>query len=187
MQNPPGFTLIEMIITLTIICLLASLTLPALTPFHQQTINQLTQSDLTHLIQQAIQTSRNQHMPIILCPTIDKQNCTTKNTDSFIVFIDKNQNGTLTSPSQLITSKTFSLQKDKLHTRLYPIYQPYFLFQPEVNNLTNNGSIWYCANHQSSPLWAVMLSKKGRTRVVLPNKSGVIKDSHNRLLTCDAF
>ena len=101
-----------------------------------------------------------------------------------MLFVDKNRNGTLSDPSQLIAVKQLALHAGTLYSRLYPSYRHYFLFQPDSLNRMDNGSFWYCPRQATAPVWAVMMGKAGNIHVVMPDKSGVIKDSHGKLLEC---
>lgn len=72
----------------------------------------------------------------------------------------------------------------KLYWRSYPQQRAFLLFQPVGLLANDNATFWYCRAQQALPVWAMMLSKSGRMRVVRPDQRGEIKDSEGKLLRC---
>jgi prepilin-type N-terminal cleavage/methylation domain-containing protein len=152
-DNEHAFTLIELLIALFIIAVLVAFTVPSLRLYWQRTNDRVIQMELLHLIQMAKEEMHIRSKPVDM-----------RIRDGRVVeiFVE----------DELIIKREFS-QQGVLRSRSFPVNRDYLQFQP-FNHLGDNHSIWYCSEVQSSPVWAIVTNRRGRTRVVYPDKKGVL-------------
>lgn len=179
-----GFTFIEILIILTLIAILTALSFPLLQHILNQTYAQTLQSQLLNALEVAGQEARNLGVPVALCPSEDRVTCNKKFSKELIIFTHEKEENTLASKSQLIIVVPLSLHKGNLHWRSYPHYRETLVFLPSGLLRSDNSTFWFCHKQSKSPAWAVVLNQYGRTRVVNPDQTGVIKDAHNKILSC---
>lgn len=179
-----GFTLIETLITLTLIAILAALSFPLLRHTLNQTYAQTLQSQLLNAIDTASHEARNRGVPVTLCASEDRMTCSKTFTNQLIIFTNEKEENSLTSKDQLITVVPLSLHQGHLYWRAYPRYRQTLLFSPSGLLRSDNSTFWFCHKQSTSPTWAVVLNQSGRARVISPDYDGVIKDGHNNALPC---
>jgi type IV fimbrial biogenesis protein FimT len=185
MKTHQAFSLLEVLITLSIIAMMAFISLPSLRHFFIHIQDKNLQLQLLRTMQLAHQESRARGVPVVLCGSTDHVNCVSDWTDGQIVFVSEDENGVVQDKEQLLAVIQSHSQQGTLFFRSYPYYRNYLLFLPSGLVRNDNGTFWYCHGTDISPAWAMMLSKSGRTHVVYPDRSGMIKDSHGKSLGCD--
>lgn len=185
MPHDNGFTLLETLITLTLIALFATLSFPFLQHLSTTSHDQLTQSQLLNAIDIAHHEARNQGLPLVLCPTVDRLTCTQEIKKAFLLFIDEKEQGSVLSQDHIIAILPINLHRGRLYWRAYPRYRQYLLFLPNGLQHSDNSTFWFCAQNETQPRWALMLSQSGRTRILTPNQQGIINDSHQKPLRCE--
>lgn len=181
-----AFTLLEMLVALSIIGILMAIALPSLRNYIDRTHDQILQSQLLRTIQLARNEASAHHMPVSLCKSKDHLICGGEWADGQLVFIDENEDGMVRDKEQILAVTQADSQRGILHWRSYPYYRDYLQFLPSGLMPSDNGTFWYCHASSELPVWAIMLSKTGKTRTAYPNKSGVIKDSHGKPLRCES-
>lgn len=167
--NPPvkkiyGFTLVELMITLSVVGIVFSLSIPGigeLIASSRQTsaINQL----VTHL-HLARSEAIKRGLKTVLCTSLDAQTCSKQIRweQGYIVFTDENGNKQPDKGEQLLrvySSKPNGLiiSSSKARTRL--------TFQPSGRSPGSNATISFCANQASNNPKALIISNTGRPRV----------------------
>lgn len=173
MKKLHAFTLIELLITLSLFSILSMLALTSFNTISHQIKNQLASSQLLHIIQTAKDQARLRGIPIVF---------SLKKEGGYHIFLNEERDGILHDAHGVIAS--FYENQNKLYFRSYPRYRNYLLFSPEQQE-NDNSSFWYCAGAHF-PEWAITLSKSGRTRLILPDAKGHINNRHGSWLTCDA-
>lgn len=172
----------EMLVALSIIVILAAITLPAMTIFFQRTQDEILQQQIMHAISFAKSEAQSRHVPVSLCKSNNQETCQGKWEEGQLVFIDENKNGTVQDHEQILSVMQASSLHGNLHWRSFPLNRNYLLFLPAGLDF-NNGSFWYC--HESKAKWAIVINKSGRARVVNPDENGVVKDAHGKVLPCE--
>ena len=164
MRKVSAFSLIELLITLSIIIILLAITLPSEKLFFNNTVDQLAAYQLLRAIQLARQEAMVRGSKVTLCQSQDARNCGGDWRDGYI--IQANQK-TLFS----FKSKAF------IHWRAFPKTRTDLQFLPNGMTYAENGTFWYC--DQDKVRWAIVISQSGRARMVWPDKWGKVAASVN--------
>lgn len=178
-----AFTLAEVSVTLFIIGILLAMSLPMLKNFIDRTDDELVQSQLLQAIELAREQALLRGVSMVLCQSSDHWRCEKNAGNSLIIFINEDEDGLLHTKDLRVAVVQMKSHHGKLYWRSFPFYRDYVLFSAEILQ-TDNGTFWYCHAGASHPVWAVMLNKTGRARVMYPNKNGEINESHGEPLTC---
>ena len=168
-----GFSLLEMLVTLSIIIILLAISFPTLQIFLTQTEDSILCSQLTRAIQLARNEANTRNEKVMLCKSSDLKTCGGDWLNGYIIL----------SQDKLIYSFKNITKKGVLHWRARA-HRDYLEFSPEGYTNNINGSFWYCANDTSNPVWAITVSKTGLSRVLYPNIKGVILDGHGDPYEC---
>ncbi len=184
MHSQHAFTLIEASLTLFIIGILITLSLPMLKSFIERTDDELMQSQLLRAIALARLETGIRHMPVTLCKSKDRKHCTGDWKDGWIVFVDPNEEGVVYRTDQILTVMQTTARYGKLYWRSFPVYRDYLLFLPNRVMSSNNGTFWYCRYSTLAPAWAIVMNKFGRVRTVYPDSHGEIRDNQGKFLRC---
>jgi len=176
-----AFTLIEVLTSLTIIAILTAITLPVARNFISRTQDEILQKQLLRSIESAKFEAQARHAVVALCKSNNQTTCGGEWDNGQLIFLDENADGVIQRNKQIITVVQAS-HHGSIHWRSFPRYQNYLSFLPSGLMNSNNGSFWHC--HAASAMWAIIINKAGRARVVYPDKSGVIKGPRGKPLMC---
>lgn len=180
-----GFTLLEALITLTLLAILSTLSYSTLHAFISRTQDDIMQEKLLDAIALANQEARLRRMPVVLCSSKNHKTCSSLGADDWLIFVDESEEGVIKDKDHILMVTQIKAGQGKLYSRSYPRYRPFLLFLPTGLMRTDNSTFWFCHQTAASPVWAIILNKSGKTRVTYPDKEGVIKDGHGLPLTCD--
>lgn len=177
-----GFSLVEMLITLSIFGILLSISLPMLKDWLAETESKLLQASMVHILETAREEADIRHVPIALCygSAVACDAHTTKQTH-LILFTNTHEDGVVKEAA--LTTLALPT-KGKLHWRFFPANRNYLLFFPASFLRHDNGSFWYCQQKKTKPEWGIVLNQAGRVRVALPDATGKILDSEGKALRC---
>lgn len=175
-------TLIEVLIALLISAILVTFSIPLSKHFLQHTHDDIMQRQLLRAIDLAKFESQSRHLPVSLCKTKNEMNCGGDWKNGLLIFLDENADGIVREQTQIISVIQMMSQHGSLHWRSFPGYRNYILFLPTGWMRSDNGTFWHC--HEKLPVWAIVMNKLGRTRVVYPDQNGEIKDDHGKPLFC---
>lgn len=184
MPRQCAFSLFELLITLSIMSILLLIAFPLSKIFFDHSREQVLQSQLLHAIQVARDEARVRGVAVVLCKSKDQRRCSGDWINGQIVFMDKNQDGIVHDPSQILMVFQLGSQQGILHWRSFPVFRDYLLFLPSGFPRNDNGTFWYCPASAHLPAWAIVIAKSGRVRIVLPDQHGVIKDDQGKMLSC---
>jgi prepilin-type N-terminal cleavage/methylation domain-containing protein len=162
----PGFTLIEILITLFIIALTATFALPAFKNMYVAAQSASLRDQVNDAFLFAAQEANARQQPIALQLT---------STRELTVFINDSH--------EVLRTVTASTQQGYMIARIFPKTQSYFLINPSDEMLDHDGTLIHCGS-DAAPDWAIMVSIAGQARVALPNAEGNIIDSHGKIMTC---
>lgn len=160
-----AFTLIEMLVTLAIIAMVASLSYPAWQSFFSRQQDKLLQRQVLGAIDHAQSKAR------------------VLETETMLVLFE-NRLVIRDHHGQLLRQKILSLHGGLLKLRSYPWYRHDIRFAPNQLMIADDASFIFCKRNADHPAWIISLSQTGYARVVLPDREGLIHDSRGREVGC---
>ena len=179
-----GFSLIEMMIVIAIVVTMAMMSFPSLLNIKQHADTTLLQTQLIHAVQLARVTVRSRQVGVSICHSSDLQQCD-NGQHGLLVFLDNTASGVLKQRVDILAAISLPVFPGQLFWRSYPKYRHYLHFEPERFITADNGMFWYCEAHARFPRFALAVSNTGMTRLLLPNRDGLIVDSHQKRIICD--
>lgn len=182
MKSSSGYTLIEILATLSIISILLSLSFPQLKTLLDSAKDAMLRNQLLTSISTARMEAYAKHLPVTLCKSRDFQSCNGNWEDGELIFQNTEKDGVLHDASQIIRIVQPPFRHGRLFWRAFPSYRHYLLFSPNAFMTTDNGTFWHC--HKEAVQWAIRLSKTGLTHIIYPDNDGMIKDGHGQPLVC---
>ncbi|MGD9842636.1 MAG: GspH/FimT family pseudopilin [Steroidobacteraceae bacterium] len=170
-----GFTLIELMITISITAVLLSMAVPSFTTMRQNSIRRSALNDYWHAIFLARNEAIKRNSVVVLCKSDDGQTCQPTATDwsrGWLVFDNLDHD----EPAQR--------DDDEPVLKIYPANPKIdissnrvnFSFRPVAQGAVN-GTIVFCDSRGSTEARAIIISHTGR-----PRQSN--RDASNRALTC---
>lgn len=167
MNYNQGFSLLEMLIVISLIGIITAILIPSQKYLFQSSVAQTTGEQLFH----AIQVARNEAIlkgePIVLCKAEEWHK------GYFIKTHDK-----------VIYSFPRIASEGVIHWRAFPSHRDDLEFLPTGFSKVENGTFWFCLKSKLNPLWAIFLNQAGRARMVYPDRDGRIYDSRQMLIKC---
>jgi type IV fimbrial biogenesis protein FimT len=187
-----AFTLLELLITVAIITILATLSLPMIYPREQKEAEQVF-LQLGALIASARAAAISKHNTVVICPGSSMTSCAEHWNTGVLVFIDNNQNRQLDHGEPVIAYNlwdqgslaTAGGLSGSLHWRVFGNRQS-ILISPMGEITGQNGSFTWCPP-AASPVKAhqMVLNSSGRVRLATDqNGDGLREDSQGRPLRC---
>ncbi len=172
-----GVTLIEALITLTIVAVLASTAAPSFMELQRNTIRRSAMNNVWHAIFLARNEAIKRNSVVVLCKSYNGVNCDNSRGDwsaGWLVFENLDHD----APAQV--------DSDEPILRIYNATgqisvrpngeRQFFSFRPVAQSAAN-GTIVFCDSRGSDAARAIIISQTGR-----PRQSS--KDASNRPLTC---
>ena len=159
-----AFTLIELIITITVIAILATLAIPSFQQDLMKKEQQSSQLKLSRAIQLARQHAMSQANHVVLCSANKQNSCTADSwTTGFVVFIDINNNRQIDSNEHIISSENLKLKYGTLNWGSFNRNNLSFVRRNGLP-LGSNGTFSYCA-HDKKFSYSLVVSQMGHTRI----------------------
>jgi len=164
-QQKNGFTLVELIVTLAIFAILATVALP----YFQEIKSKQEVNDITNKLISTVYFAKSQaslyHTNVVICPSLNRMNCQTNQWSAgLLIFLDNNKNRQIDTGEKIIYTESTDLKYGHLDWR-GTLSVPSLTFQAE-NGLPigSNGSFYYCStfseHHQK-----LVLSPMGHIRI----------------------
>jgi type IV fimbrial biogenesis protein FimT len=159
-----GFSLIELITTLSVSTILLAIGVPPLTDFYTQ----YRADSSIRVIQQTLQFARNQaisfNMKVTVCALVDDK-CDPNWQAGLTVFIDMDNNNQLDGDDKkLYTTNAFHSKDTVKYNRAV------IRFLPDGLASGTNGTLKYCPSSPTSPYsQAIVINQAGRARVSTDN------------------
>jgi type IV fimbrial biogenesis protein FimT len=162
LKRQSGMTLLELVITITIISILTAIALPNMNDF----IVRMRVNDEISMLQRLLLTTRNAAINsgerAIMCPLTSGGECTTDWHKELSVFIDNNNNKTFDSANneRLLVTKSAIKTGDKL---IYGKGRVMVAYQPS-GHLTglSNGTFRYCPLAHDDKSRGIVIARSGR-------------------------
>lgn len=168
-----GFSLIELMMVLMIAGVFSVMGFEGKF-FWQKTQAEVLQSQLFNAISLTRSEAIVHHDKIILCGSLDQATCSDQWQSGYIIKTD----------NEIIYHFQNLSVKGKLYWRSFPDNKQQLEFMPDGLPNSENGTFWFCCVDAVEPVWAIILNKSGRPRVVYPDSDGNIKDSKGKSLVC---
>lgn len=185
MRLHSGFSLIELLMVLSIVSIVALLGMPGLQHFLNQRQDKMMLDQVLQAIYLAQTEAQARHISITLCMSKKQSLCIQHWSRELIIFIDENEEGQIDDKKKILHIIQSFFQSGELHWRSFPYYRHFLQFSSAELMRNDNGTFWYCRTNMTSPVWAIALSKTGKTHVIYPDQDGVIYDNKGHALNCD--
>jgi type IV fimbrial biogenesis protein FimT len=183
MKSHSAFTLLEMLITLSISVILMTLSFPSLKQIYEKSQDDQFLTQLLQTIELAKFEAQTKHIPVSLCKSKNQQSCNDGDwKEGYLIFFDEQEDGIVRDERQIITVRHALSPHGELRWRSYPFYRHYLHFSPTGLTRSDNGTFWHC--HGQSVRWAVILNKQARAYTMYPDQQGKIIDDHGKPLSC---
>lgn len=151
----------EILIGLCIAAILAVM----LVPNWQQTLERgqddAVRDAMTRFMQRAYQEANLTKQTVIVCKSANQLSCGGEWWQGMLMYKDTYKNGELRETQQIIARYTQPQKHHQVFVRFYPHYHNAIYFNPILAQQSDNGSIWYCHEHASHPLWVMTINKLG--------------------------
>ncbi|MGJ8690152.1 MAG: GspH/FimT family pseudopilin [Gammaproteobacteria bacterium] len=185
MRSIQGFSLVEMILTLAIVGILISLSVPNLTSLLRQNEVSIMQKTLILHVNLAKSSAANSGHIVTLCPSSNGAECAGSWTQGSMLFIDKNANRRVDPEDRILRIRRQDISHGKLEWRAFGRRQ-YLQFNPIGYLLHQNGSFTYCDNSGDPTLTRqLVVNSVGRVRIALDSDGDDIReDSRGRAIRC---
>ncbi|MCE7533301.1 GspH/FimT family pseudopilin [Acinetobacter nosocomialis] len=165
MFRSPGFTIVELSITLVILVIMSVIAIPLYHQFMASVELKNTPRILTIHIQKAKSDAIIRHRNIVICPSSDQLVCNTNWNNRLISFVDNNRNLQHDLNEELLTSIVLNHTYGSMKLQRFGKKQNSIVFQGSSGlPIESNGSFIYCSYDQLKN-FKLVLSKMGHVRV----------------------
>ncbi|EKD73088.1 MAG: hypothetical protein ACD_45C00465G0003 [uncultured bacterium] len=160
--------------TLVIMAIVIVITVPAVQMFSQKSTADILRSQLLRAIYLTRSTAMMQNTKALLCGSVNNQTCTDQWQDGFSVVVK----------GKVFYTFQHLAVEGMLHWRAFPLHRSLLEFLPSGFPNAENGTFWFCHAKTDHVVWAIMLNRSGRARVVYPDSQGNIIDAKGTALVC---
>ena len=163
MKRVNGFTLIELIFTLSLLVIVLTLGTPILSQWIQRSKTTNLQYTLLHSIHYARTQATQLRSTVTLCPGIS--NCENTWRSDFLIFNDINSNGSQESDEILLKQIDIGLLGQHLNWRSFR-NKPYLQFHAQGLTPVLNGTLYFCPDNSTNEFnFSIILARTGRARI----------------------
>ncbi|ENW46628.1 prepilin-type cleavage/methylation domain-containing protein [Acinetobacter baumannii] len=165
MFKSPGFTIVELTITLVILVIMSVIAIPLYHQFMASVELKNTPRILTIHIQKAKYDAIIRHKNVVLCSSSDQLVCNTNWDNRVISFVDNNRNLQHDLNEELLTSIDLNHHYGSMKLQRFGKKQNSIIFQGSSGlPIESNGSFIYCSYDQLKN-FKLILSKMGHVRL----------------------
>ena len=157
-----GYSLLDLLITLTLICTMISIATPALSSWNEQQRLRSLQTDLFHMTNKARYLAMTSQNRVTLCPLSEQGKCKQSWSGSISSFIDSNGNrqldagedvfSTLYVPSSITLNWRGMLPNNSIH------------FSNQGVTFVSNGTMSLCPSRPDARSGTMVINRQGRVR-----------------------
>ncbi len=169
-----GFSLLELLFTLSIVAIILTLTIPSQKIFLSQSQSEVMSSQLLRAINLTRSEAMQRGESTVLCSSMDKKICSSTWQNDYVIF----------SHDKKVLYSFHKIKEGILHWRAFPRNIEYVEFLPSGLSHAENGTFWYCPKKAKNPVWAIVMNQSGRIRIVYPDPNGKIYGDKKELLRC---
>lgn len=180
-----GMTLLELLVSLSILTILLSLALPALSHTLKRTHNYTLTKQMIQLIQYARSESIVKRRVITLCGSSNQQDCDGQWSKHILMFVDQNQNGKRDDGDRLLQVVSTVKSGETLQWRSFG-NKPYLQLHPNGRTWYQNGNFTYCpADGDARYALHWFLNTSGRLRIAPDkNHNDIPENSSGKDISC---
>jgi type IV fimbrial biogenesis protein FimT len=180
-----GFTLLELLVTLGIAAILASMAIPAYANLVKRSNSQTLAYQLVTLVRFARSEAINKKVTITLCGSGDGVICTDDWSKTILIFADRNRDGVLDGSDTLLRRVSALKEGETLAWRSFR-NQPYLQLQANGMTYFQNGNFTYCPADNDAHFalhWIINVS--GNLRIAADkNKNGIPEKADGKDIRC---
>ncbi|MCG7201292.1 GspH/FimT family pseudopilin [Marinobacter pelagius] len=179
-----GFTLVELLVTLTIVAVIASITVPSMDNFIRQSNRHAAVSDMIGLINLARNTAIMEQQTVTLCPLDENGECGHDWSGTITVFRDPESDKILNDATEVIRVAQSHKGGDWIANTAS---RPYFRFMPTgIANYAIGNMVWCPSSREMNSAAQLVVNRGGRVRVSEDNDGdGVPEDNKGHPITCN--
>lgn len=185
MKITRGFTLLEMLIALTVMAVLLSISLPDFTNFIQNKKS----DDTINRVEQAVNTAKTSAIVnssfVTLCKSSDGETCGGSWEQGIIAFTDDNGDRQINQDDKLIRYFSFPEAEGSIHWRAFRNRQ-YLQITGQGFTRYQNGNFTYCPYNKKADLARqVIINRTARVRHAIDSDGdGIREDSRGKPIRC---
>jgi len=179
-----GFTLIELMVSVSVTSILAAIALPNFTEF---IIKMRVDNEISHLHRMLLITRNaaiNSGQKAIICPLDNNSQCSTQWQNELSVFIDVNNNKMLDANEKVIKIRAAITIEDKL---VYGKGRTKITFKPtgQLSGLAN-GTFRYCPQNHKNHSRGIVIARSGRVYQSSDvDNDGIDENRGNKEINCE--
>lgn len=182
-QQHSGFTLVEIIITISLIAILTALSAPSLSRLISTTERRSDVNDLISIINLARNTAIFEQTTVTLCPIDSDKRCTRDWSLPIFVFRDPERLAKINNDAQIIRVRQ---PQSKGTLKGATGIHSYFRFNPSGFAWGAIGNITWCPQNGDPTLASqIRINMGGRPKLAKDrDNDGVVEDSRGKPVTC---
>ena len=177
-----GFTLLELLITISIAFILIFVAVPNLIDFHHKQNADAVTAEIRRTLSVARQYAVSTQQIITTCGIADTNTCSKNNINSLLIFIDENNNKTLDSNEYHLLNREIKHQGS---LKLSASFGAKHIQFTGDGSSKQTGSFIYCVPEKSTLARRIVFSLTGRSYIGKDmNGDGIIALANNKPITC---
>ena len=180
-----GYTLLELLIALTILLILSTLALPSFSSIVKRTQAEIQMHALIDAAQLARSSAVSRRESVVFCATSNQQVCGDDWTQGAMVFVDPNNNRRIDPNEPVITTLPPTPEGSRLVMRA-ALNKQYLRYMSNGMLENTAGSFLYCAvNATAREARNVIFNRSGRLRFGSDkNRDGIPENAEGQPLSC---
>ena len=181
-----GLTFFELLITLSILSIMLTLSMPNFRDLSQSVRGDMTLRKLANAIQFSKSAAITNGATVTLCRSLDGINCSGDWHDGILVFTDSNRNRLIDDSDSLLRHITFPESSGSIRFRAFQNKQ-YLQLTSLGTTHSQNGNFTYCpSDGEERFARQLIINRTARIRFAQDNDGdGYREDSRGRQLNCE--
>lgn len=163
MNNTRAFTLIELLIAISIISILFGYALPSFDDLLKKSKIKANLSRLTQTIQMSRLEAITKNVRVTLCPTNNGSNCSSDWSVGYMAFVDKKGDREFNGKDILLYQFNSTDEKSRLTWRAFGVRRSLQWLETGITN-HQNGTFEFCLDNDAKFARGLFITKAGRVR-----------------------